>query len=153
MLIACRYGRYVGIVTMLTGVFFLAMPLTIVGTSFNAAWEELEHSKHEVEEEENKNARKKVHVKLAEHANDFRHKWNRFAQAFAEKSSVEDKQVLCRESFPELREIQSDLSEELINVFEIFKLSINDLNIVKEIDALKEGFETQEQESPDQASE
>ena len=57
---------------MLTGVFFLAMPLTIVGTSFNSAWEELEHSKHEVEEEENKDKHKKSHVKLSKHAMEFR---------------------------------------------------------------------------------
>jgi hypothetical protein len=32
-------GRGVAIATMVTGVFFMAMPLTIVGTAFNAAWE------------------------------------------------------------------------------------------------------------------
>eukprot|EP01052_Picozoa_sp_SAG31_P040872 SAG31_NODE_6039_length_2197_cov_1.136320_1_plen_211_part_00 len=138
------YGRYVGIATMLTGVFFIAMPLTIVGTSFNAAWEELEHSRHEAEEEENKHVQKKAHVALAKHANEFSAALNKFADKFAAGATQEDKRKVCEEEFAELREIQSNLTVELTNVFETFKLGIMDLNMVKELDALKTEYEENE---------
>jgi len=39
------YGRLVCAVTMFCGIFFLAMPLTIVGTSFSDAWDSLQAKK------------------------------------------------------------------------------------------------------------
>ena len=39
------YGRVVCAVTMFCGIFFLAMPLTIVGSSFSDAWDSLQTRK------------------------------------------------------------------------------------------------------------
>ena len=38
-------GRFVCAVTMFCGIFFLAMPLTIVGSSFSDAWDKLQTRK------------------------------------------------------------------------------------------------------------
>jgi hypothetical protein len=43
-------GRFVAIMMMVTGVFFMAMPLTIVGTAFNAAWEGIQESEKKKEQ-------------------------------------------------------------------------------------------------------
>jgi len=39
-------GRGVALGQMVVGVFFMAMPLTIVGTAFNAAWEGIQEGEH-----------------------------------------------------------------------------------------------------------
>ncbi len=44
------WGRFVAIMMMVTGVFFMSMPLTIVGTAFNAAWEGIQESEKKKEQ-------------------------------------------------------------------------------------------------------
>lgn len=43
-------GRFIAIAMMITGVFFMSMPLTIVGTAFNAAWEGIQESEKKKEQ-------------------------------------------------------------------------------------------------------
>jgi hypothetical protein len=43
-------GRLIAIMMMITGIFFMAMPLTIVGTAFNAAWEGIQEAEKKKEQ-------------------------------------------------------------------------------------------------------
>lgn len=45
-------GRIVAIMMMITGIFFMSMPLTIVGTAFNAAWEGIQEAEKKKEQKE-----------------------------------------------------------------------------------------------------
>ena len=46
------YGRIICAITMFCGIFFLAMPLTIVGSSFSEAWDKLQNRKLKMTSEE-----------------------------------------------------------------------------------------------------
>ena len=43
-------GRVIAIMMMITGIFFMSMPLTIVGTAFNAAWEGIQEAEKKKEQ-------------------------------------------------------------------------------------------------------
>ena len=64
------------------------MPLTIVGTKFNSAWEDLEHERHEVEEEEGKAQRIKKHAKLAKQAREFVEEWDGFSNEYVVRTTI-----------------------------------------------------------------
>jgi len=130
-------GRGMGILTMMTGVFFLAMPLTIVGTKFNSAWEDLEHERHEVEEEEGKEQRIKKHAKLAKQAQEFVEEWDGFSNEYVGSSDAEKKE-LCDNRLNDLRRKQDALSADLVECFDLFHIGVQDINFTKEIDAAAE---------------
>eukprot|EP01047_Picozoa_sp_COSAG01_P011099 COSAG01_NODE_483_length_16412_cov_17.605162_9_plen_502_part_00 len=57
-------GRGVAILTMVTGVFFMAMPLTIIGTAFNAAWEGIQEDQMRQDIMDNRGSTPKSEVLL-----------------------------------------------------------------------------------------
>jgi len=130
-------GRGIGILTMMTGVFFLAMPLTIVGTKFNSAWEDLEHERHEVDEEENKQSRQKSHVKLQELAVDFRDQCKGFCNEYVGKSDPQ-KLALFKDKLLELRAMQDEVTSNMEQCFELYNIGVMDINMQKEIDTVAE---------------
>lgn len=57
-------GRVIAIMTMITGVFFMAMPLTIVGTAFNAAWEGIQENEMKENIEANRKSTPRSECKI-----------------------------------------------------------------------------------------
>jgi len=127
-------GRGVAMATMCTAVFCIAMPLTIVGTSFNIEWEDLEHQRHEVEEEALRNDVKKWMKVLKEKATDLKKSLNTFAADYQNASSKSDKlkvvQGMQKEDSPTDKTLQQKidgLSADLGDAFELVNIGLLDM--------------------------
>ena len=121
-------GRIIGMVTMCVATLCLAMPLTIVGTSFNTEWEDLEHKKTEIAEEETKEQRKKIHVKLENEARQYQQTLAEFAEAYKAAGTKAAKLAVVKDEkysgvVTGLDNIQSHIAES----FELFEIGLHDM--------------------------
>lgn len=74
-------GRVVAIMMMVTGIFFMSMPLTIVGTAFNAAWEGIQEAEKKKEQAAYIGTASSAELNLL-------HKYYTFAKAAVELETV-----------------------------------------------------------------
>jgi hypothetical protein len=121
-------GRGVAMCTMCCAVFCIAMPLTIVGTSFNHEWEELERKRHEEEEEEMKDVQSKSHTKLKENVRKFEEKLKAFStQKYIGKSDTEKLTAIEADNDAGeegILQSVSDLTAELTGAFELYQVGL-----------------------------
>lgn len=121
-------GRSIGMITMCVATLCLAMPLTIVGTSFNTEWEDLEHKKTEIEEENNKEQRMRVHVKLEKEARSYETLLKQFAEEYkAAGSNAEKLAVVQDEKFKGVAEGLDSVQTHLADTFELFDIGLQDM--------------------------
>eukprot|EP01048_Picozoa_sp_COSAG05_P002755 COSAG05_NODE_119_length_17779_cov_273.146049_9_plen_528_part_00 len=121
-------GRGVAMATMCTAVFCIAMPLTIVGTSLNLEWEELEHQRHEVEEEELKDDVKKWMRELKADASELKVSLSKFADDYIAAGTKAEKLALVKDSFcqEEIQKQIDDMSASLGDAFELVDIRLLD---------------------------
>lgn len=82
-------GRMVAITTMVTGVFFMAMPLTIVGTAFNAAWEGIQEDQMKEDIDKNRGLVPKSELQLLSKFYSFSETCVALENAIVSKSNAE----------------------------------------------------------------
>lgn len=119
-------GRIIAMVTMSCSVFCIAMPLTIVGTSFNSAWEKLEHERHETEEEELKDVRNPKHNLLENDAQALKLALEGFRDDYVGKGDAE-KLDLIKEQGPVVQQLLDNLSKDLGDTFQLLHIGLLDM--------------------------
>lgn len=115
-------------VTMCIATLCLAMPLTIVGTSFNTEWEDLEHKKTEIDEENKKSVRKRVHLNLEKEARAYESLLKDFAVEYKGASSAQAKlEVIGDEKFAGVATRLDTMQQHIVEAFELFDIGLHDM--------------------------
>lgn len=121
-------GRIIGMITMCIATLFLAMPLTIVGTSFNTEWEDLEHKKTEISEEQDKEKRKRVHVMLEKETRQYQETLADFAKAYKAAGTAADKVAVVKdEKFSGVTVGLDNIQSHIADAFELFDIGLHDM--------------------------
>lgn len=121
-------GRAIGMITMCVATLCLAMPLTIVGTSFNTEWEDLEHKKTEVEEETNKEKRLRVHLALENEARQYQQTIQEFVDTYKAAGTKADKVAVVQdEKFRAVSEGLDKIQTHMADTFELFDIGLHDM--------------------------